>query len=171
MKNVKKIRKGILSFFLTLVLVAGMMSGIVPGTSMVAKADGNVAKVGDVEYGTFTEALNNWSNGTTLTLLADVTMTGTIYVTSGSKTLDLNGHGIDANHGCFEVIEVNRANLTIVDSNPDAVHGYKIEEPLDSNGAGLATVHSTKQSGDIEFRGGYITGSYIGNATGNAVYN
>ena len=37
-----------------------------------------VAKVGSTEYATIDEAIENWTNGTTLTLLADVTLSDTI---------------------------------------------------------------------------------------------
>ncbi len=163
-----KTKKRFLSILLSLVMVLGLM----PGMSLTAYADVNVASVTQggttTEYADFATALSNWADNSTLTLLADVETSSTISVT-GIKTLDLNGYGIRANGTNLRVITIdNSANLTIDDSNPSAVHGYVIPSAT-GNGAGLATVHSVKQDGDIEFIGGYITGgNYRGN--GGSIY-
>ena len=120
------------------------------------------------EYTDFATAVTNWNsaaNGATLTLLADVTTESTIEV-SGTKILDLNGYELKKT-GSGGVINVNGANLTLNDSNPDTVHGYTISNP--NNGAGLATVHSEKQDGDTEFTGGYITGGIATDGGGGGV--
>lgn len=54
-----------------------------------------VAKVGDTEYTDFSAALSNWSAGSPLTLLDDVTADSTITVT-GTRAIDLNGHNINS---------------------------------------------------------------------------
>ena len=119
-----------------------------------------VAKVGETEYTDFSAALSNWSEGSTLTLLDDVTTSSTISV-SGTKTLDLDGYGITMT-GSGSVISVGSgANLTLNDSDTSTTHKYTIASPK-SNGAGLATVDDTY--GTMTFTGGYITG---GNISGN----
>ena len=53
-------------------------------------ANGNVAKVGNTEYATIDEAIANWIDGTTLTLLANVTLSDVVKINSNeSRTLDL----------------------------------------------------------------------------------
>ena len=49
------------------------------------KAQDVVAKVGDTEYSDFSSAINNWNDGTTLTLLADVEVTSNNTI-SGATT-------------------------------------------------------------------------------------
>ena len=105
------------------------------------------------KYTTISAALDAWTNGATLTLLSDVTISSTIKV-SGTKTLDLNGHGITMT-GSDRVINVGGASLTLNDSAPNAPHKYTIQNPK-SNGAGLAVVDDA--NGTQTFTGGYITG-------------
>ena len=45
-------------------------------------ANAQVAKVGEKTYGTIDEAVANWTNGTTLTLMADVTLTDVVKLKS-----------------------------------------------------------------------------------------
>ena len=113
-------------------------------------------------YGTLSDAVSAWTDNSTLTLLKDVTTASTISVT-GTKTLDLNGHGIKMT-GSGSVISVGSgANLTLNDSNTTAVHKYSISNPT-SNGAGLATVNDT--NGTKTFTGGYITGGNVADGSG-----
>ena len=63
-------------------------------------ADGNVAKVGDTEYATIDEALKNWTAGSTLTLLANVTLPDVVKINSNeSRTLDLGTFTMTAASG------------------------------------------------------------------------
>ena len=157
----QKTGRKLLSFLLTLAMLVGLM----PAMSLTAHADGFVASVTSssdttTNYATFSDAVSAWNaaeGNATLKLLSDVTTTSSVNVKS-TKTLDLNGHGIIGGGFTVIVVEDNNGDLTITDSNPNAVHGYVISAPLNDNGAGLATVHSTKQDGDTEFKGGYITG-------------
>ena len=113
--------------------------------------------VGDTtaEYGMFADALAAWADGGTLKLLGDVTTESTISVPTGTRTLDLNGHGVKLN-GTGSVITVpSGATLTLDDSDPDTTHGYTVANPK-PNGAGLATVDD--ENGTVAFTGGYITG-------------
>ena len=58
-----------------------------------AATDANAAKIGDTEYGTFTEALAALQDGETLTLLKDVAVDNFALITS-NISLDLNGFTI-----------------------------------------------------------------------------
>ncbi|MED9970281.1 MAG: hypothetical protein UFA98_09775, partial [Ruminococcus sp.] len=101
------------------------------------------------KYANFSDALNAWTDGSTLTLLADVTMNGTITV-SGTRTLDLNGYGITkSDQGRLFNVD---GNLTINDSNPTrSTHKYTVDE------TGLAVLD---ENGTQSFQGGYITGGH-----------
>ena len=110
-------------------------------------------------YPSLSDALSNWTDGSTLKLLKDVTTSSTITV-NGTKTLDLNGHGIRKT-GTGSVIKVNeQSTLNLKDSDTSKEHKYKTASPA-GNGAGVATVDDTLTSGYKTFKGGYITGGYI----------
>ena len=114
------------------------------------------------DYSSISDAVSstNWTAGSTLKLMSDVTTSSTITVPSGEHTLDLNGHGIKkTGTGC--VIKVNeQSTLNLKDSDTAKEHKYKIANPA-GNGAGVATVDDTLTSGYQTFTGGYITGGYI----------
>ena len=75
------------------------------------------AAVGKTFYSNFNDALSNWTDGTTLTLLADVTHINSITVSNKSVTLDLNGRSYSRDGNAFTV---NRgASLTITDTSAD----------------------------------------------------
>ncbi len=68
--------KKLLAFILSFLLILSTFS-------VVAFAnDTPVAKVGNTEYATIDEAIANWTNGTTLTLLADVTLSDVVKIKS-----------------------------------------------------------------------------------------
>lgn len=128
--------------------------------SSMAWADANVAKVttsgSDVYYTDFVTALAAWENNSTLTLLADVTHNAIIDLTSGTRTIDLNGHGIrhTGTQGIFCV--VNGATLTLEDSDPTTTHKFSVDEN------GFATLD--EENGTVTIHGGYLTGG-IGSNT------
>ena len=163
-----KTKKQLLAILLSLVLVLGLL----PGMSLTAYAEGNVASVTNgsttTEYTTLDNALNNWTNGTTLTLLADVTANSTISV-SVTKTLDLNGHGIRMT-GNGSVISVgNNVSLTINDSDTTREHYITLTNYRGTAVSDTGTENAiTKGSGVIKFSGGYITG---GTGTNVSNYN
>lgn len=69
-------------------------------------------------YQVFKDALNDWKNGTTLTLLADIpkkTVTDTIQIEGKTVTLDLNGHTLDMSDVRI-AIQVGRPNGATTDS-------------------------------------------------------
>ncbi|MBP3567790.1 MAG: Ig-like domain-containing protein [Lachnospiraceae bacterium] len=79
---------------------------------------------GTTYYTDFANALENWADGTTLTLLEDATYgttdDDTLYILNKSVTLDLNGHtlNLSGNHTTIQVGEYENAagTLTILDS-------------------------------------------------------
>lgn len=105
-------------------------------------------------YTDLSAALNGWTDDATLMLLSDVTTSSTISV-SGTKTLDLNGHGIKYTCGAGKTSSVitvgNGANLTLNDSG-STTHYYTVD------GDGLATVNDSGAQ-TYSFTGGYITGA------------
>ena len=73
-----------------LALVAMLLGFAMPTSAQVAK-------VGNTEYATIDEAIANWTNGTTLTLLADVTLSDVIKLSSTEHhILDLGTYTMTA---------------------------------------------------------------------------
>ncbi|MED9969502.1 MAG: right-handed parallel beta-helix repeat-containing protein, partial [Ruminococcus sp.] len=125
-----------------------------------------------IEYASFAEALNAWTNGSTLTLLADVSTSSTVGV-SGTKTLDLNGYGIKTTGGV--AITVNDgADLTMKDSAPTRT-GTGTNRPNGVEGGYLTGFNGGSNSacvviyaGKLTMDGGSITGN-IGRGDGAGV--
>ena len=116
-----------------LVLALVMMVSLLGMFSLTASAaDGTpVAKVGEVEYTDFATAVENWTDGTTLTLLADTPeYTDNITIVNKSVTLDLNGYALNfssTESKKFMVGEYDGAggSLTIRDSGTGgAINAY-----------------------------------------------
>ncbi|MBE6689651.1 MAG: hypothetical protein E7588_10370, partial [Ruminococcaceae bacterium] len=104
-----KTLKKTLSIILTILM-------LVTSVPFAFAADTPVAKIGDVEYTDFDEALSNWVDGTTLTLLADVmNLTDYIQTTAKGLTLDLNGHTL-ASADTWTLRVWGASELTIRDS-------------------------------------------------------
>ena len=156
MKIKKKFSKQILSILLCL----AMLMSYVPMTTYAADGD-PVAKIGDTEYTTFDDALNNWTDGTTLTLLADVTgLTERIKTYAKGLILDLNGHKIECSD-TFCTIWIDGksgSELTIRDSKGD---GYIQGEVYAVTGGSTlrlesGTVESVYANGNFTMTGGKI---------------
>ncbi|MBQ7202929.1 MAG: hypothetical protein IJS03_02800 [Eubacterium sp.] len=133
---------------------------LVGGEATIGNYAASIKKNGSVEvYSSISDAVNNWTDGSTLKLLKDVSTSSTITVPTGEHTLDLGGHGIRrTGTGC--VIRVGaHSTLNLKDSNTSTEHKYKTANPA-ANGAGVATVDDTLTSGYKTFTGGYITGGY-----------
>ncbi len=114
------------------------------------------------KYADFSDALNAWVDGSTLTLLSNVENGGRIFFDSGVKTLDLNGYGIKNTSTNYEAsnsviyIRGSGTQLTLQDSRPNETTHY-FTAP--AGNAGLATDISDIDSGDQQsFHGGYLTG-------------
>ena len=111
------------------------------------------------ECSTFSDAVNAWTAGSTLKLMADVTTSSTVSVSSGEHTLDLNGHGIKMT-GWGSVFYVGGgAKLIIDDSDTKTTHKFDVP-----NGAGLASLNEA--GGNYTVNGGYITGGNAENGGG-----
>ena len=147
------------------------------------------AKIGTTEYETFDEAVGNWTDGTTLTLLADVETDSTITVGDGtnatSVTLDLNDHGIRAKASYSENPTLNRtfrvfrvsggAKLTLEDTAASRTTRYIT---LSTTAGGSDKVHGTavsavKPAGEagtdyLAVSGGYVTGGLAYNNSNGA---
>jgi len=100
---------------LSVLLCIAMLMSYVPMTAVAAEGD-PVAKVGDTEYTDISEAIDNWTSGTTLTLLADVTAPNFIGI-SDSRTIDLNGHSYMYSNSIFGI--KSGGTLTIKDSSDE----------------------------------------------------
>jgi hypothetical protein len=129
------------SFQLTELYMSGT---IAPASSVASVTSGGTP----TKYTTFSAALDAWTNGATLTLLSDVTISSTIKV-SGTKTLDLNGHGITKTGG-ENVIWITGGNLTVKDSDATTIHFFDV--------VGGKAVNVNASGGAKSFNGGYITG-------------
>lgn len=164
--------KRLISLLLTLAMVLGLMSGL----TVTAWADVYEASVGDTQYTSLSEALNAWTDGSTLTLLRDVTTANTITVESGNKMLDLNDHGIRMTSS-KPVIRVSAgASLTITDDSNEANRTTRYITLAGNYIHGTAVSDSQPGSGSyITVTGGYITGGTAekeGNYyNGGGVYN
>ena len=110
-------------------------------------------------YATFDEALANWTDGTTLTLLADVTLTECIKTYEKGLILDLNGHKIECSDNWTIWIDgASGSELTIRDSQDDGhINGvvYAV-----AGGSKLClesgTVETVAANGDFTMTGGRI---------------
>ena len=153
MKQVERKGKGILRFIITLAFVVGIFTGIVPETSMIAKADGTHTH-NDITFTEWTSTTGLPTSSGNYYLANDVTISSTWSVPSGTTNLCLNGHGIIMT-GSARVITIGSGStLNLYDCDTSTTHHYTISNPA-PNGAGLAVVDST---GNKSFTGGYITG-------------
>ena len=75
------------------------------------------AAVDKTFYHSLDDALSNWANGTTLTLLADVVHPDMITIQGESVTLDLNGRSYSSDQTAFTIN--SNATLTITDTSAD----------------------------------------------------
>ena len=132
-----------------------------PSEEEAVVAEGSVAKVGDTEYATIDEAIANWTNGTTLTLLADFAPTEAITIDK-NVTLDLNGKTLTLPVLPNYAIVI-KDTLTIIDGS-DEKTGKVINGDF---GIGLATACTGGlyiMSGNFESKGeySYLIGAYAG---------
>lgn len=109
---------------------------------------------------------NQLDNGGTVQLDRDIDISNTLVVTK-DVTLNLNGHVLKMT-GSGSVIHVKSGTLTLVDSNPDAIHKFVKEA------TGLWTLN--ENAGTEIVKGGVITGGTgstykYNNDIGQIVYN
>ena len=141
------------AIFFVIMMVASMF--IAP---TIYALDNAVAKVGDVEYTTVQEAINN-ANGKTVTLLKDVTESVTIAKDS-TVTLDLAGYTLTNKEGSHTV--TNKGTLTITGNGTldNVSHG---KGALVNNGTATlvnGTLTRSKEAGTDPKTSGGIHGTY-----------
>ena len=124
-----------------------------------------VAKVDDTLYGSFEEAIKveNWTAGSTLTLLADIEITQTVNVPEGAysdpRTIDLNGYGIRAaGSRDYNIFTVSSNAKLIMNDSGSTVHRYTVNE----NGLAIVddSIGGVEGEDYFTFTGGYLTGVY-----------
>ena len=130
-------------------------------------ASENVAKVGNTEYATIDEAIANWTNGTTLTLLADVTLSDVITLKSTEHhILNLGTYTMTAakNKDAIQYVVNGRSSLGVaLDIKADATN------PGGITASGGAVVRHTKPLFSAptkdrpitRFYGGIFNASYV----------
>jgi uncharacterized repeat protein (TIGR02543 family) len=105
-------------------------------------------------YSSVSDAVNAWTEGSTLKLLDDVTTNSTITVPSGAHTLDLNGYSLKAGSAGYSVVTVGSgANLTVDDSSESS--GKITGGSVGLNYGGGVTV----DGGTLTLKGGAISGN------------
>ena len=153
----------------SILLSALMVMSLLPGMAMAGGTPGKNAKWGVLQNalaGTETHSIGDTIeiDNNTIKLLDNITAdtADTTLTVSGEKTLDLNGHVINANGNSIHVITVSsNAILTLEDSQPNKTHNFNVD-----NTTGLWTLDET--NGTKTVKGGVITG---GNAQyGGGVY-
>ena len=110
----------------------------------------SVGQVGDTHYETFDEALAAWTDGSTLTLLSDVTTTNTINV-SGTMTLDLNGFTVEKSGSTASSIFSVQSGATL--NLYDDKNGSLTNTSDAADGGGISV-----DGGTLNMYGGLITG-------------
>ena len=147
----------------------GDMKAIVNvGGSSVITVDGkvykNVAQIGETKYITIEDAIDAWTNNTTLTLLADVTLIDVIKLSSTEMhTLDL---------GTFTMTAASKMDAIQIVNNGRSSASYALDIKADANNpggitaTGKAVVRTTGKSGVkdrpiIRFYNGVFTGTNV----------
>ena len=146
----------------------GELSGTTGGAETVGTT--NVAKVGNTEYATIDEAIANWTNGSTLTLLANVTLSDVIQLSSTEyHILDLGTYTMTAakNKDAIQIVNNGRSSASYaLDIKADTTN------PGGITATGKAVVKTTGKSGVkdrpiIRFYNGVFTASNIVSHSGS----
>ena len=133
-------------------------------------ADYNIQKESTLQLTTFLEVADSKnlsdaleSDSAVIRLTGDIEITAYMTV-QRAVTIDLNGHLLKTTSGVSNLIHVTQnGELTLVDSNPNAVHKFD-----KSNALWKLADETTAEENIIEVKGGAITGgSYY---TGGGIY-
>ena len=152
---------------LSMLLAIIMVVSLVPGFAVTASAAGNVAKVGNTEYATIDEAVAAWTKGTTLTLLADVTLSDVITRKSTEHhILNLGTFTMTAASG-KHAIEITCNNVGTAERNALTVNA-DATNPGGITATGKSCIYYRKSgtAADrpiIQINGGVFNGSYAVN--------
>ena len=139
-------------------------------------ADYNIQKESALQLTTFQEVATSEELYNALTSdTAVIRLTGDIEITafmavSRPVTIDLNGHLLKTTSGASNLIHVTQnGELTLIDSNPNAVHKFD-----KSNALWKLADGTTAEENIIEVKGGAITGGSstgeAGNTCGGGIY-
>ena len=124
----------LLSLVLAFVICFAAPLTVNPLKAFAEDATTPVAKVGNTEYATIDEAIANWTNGATLTLLADVTLSGTIQLSSTEMhTLDL---------GVYTMTAAKSKDAIQIVNNGRSSASYALDIKADANNPGGITATS-----------------------------
>ena len=139
-------------------------------------ADYNIQKESALQLTTFlevatSEELNNalTSDTAVIRLTGDIEITAFMAV-SRPVTIDLNGHLLKTTSGVSNLIHVTQnGELTLIDSNPNAVHKFD-----KSNALWKLAAEDAESENIVEIKGGAITGGTgtgeAGNTCGGGIY-
>ena len=139
-------------------------------------ADYNIQKESTLQLTTFlevatSEELNNalTSDTAVIRLTGDIEITAFMAV-SRPVTIDLNGHLLKTTSGVSNLIHVTQnGELTLIDSNPNAVHKFD-----KSNALWKLAAEDAESENIVEIKGGAITGGTgtgeAGNTCGGGIY-
>ena len=139
-------------------------------------ADYNIQKESTLQLTTFLEVADSKNLSDALTSdTAVIRLTGDIEITafmavSRPVTIDLNGHLLKTTSGVSNLIHViENGGLTLIDSNPNAVHKFD-----KSNALWKLADGTTAEENIIEVKGGALTGGTgtgeAGNTCGGGIY-
>ena len=140
-------------------------------------ADYNIQKESTLRLTAFREAADSKnlsdalkSDSAVIRLTGDIEITAYMTV-QRAVTIDLNGHLLKTTSGVSNLIHVTQnGELTLVDSNPNAVHKFDKSSALWK----LADEKTTAEENIIEVKGGAITGGTgtgeAGNTCGGGIY-
>ena len=119
--------------------------------SVISEAVASVTTSANVttNYNNFSDAVSAWVNNSTLTLLADATLSSRIEI-NNTRTIDLNGYGIRmTGSDCFFRV-LDGGSLTMIDNSPTrSTHTFNISDHMAIFADG----------GSYSFQGGYLTGA------------
>ena len=139
-------------------------------------ADYNIQKESTLQLTTFLEVADSKnlsdaleSDSAVIRLTGDIEITAYMTV-QRAVTIDLNGHLLKTTSGASNLIHVTQnGELTLVDSNPNAVHKFD-----KSNALWKLADETTAEENIIEVKGGAITGGTgtgeAGNTCGGGIY-
>ena len=139
-------------------------------------ADYNIQKESTLQLTTFLEVADSKnlsdalaSDTTVIRLIGDIEITAYMTV-QRPVTIDLNGHLLKTTSGVSNLIHViENGGLTLIDSNPNAVHKFDKSSALWKLADG-----TTAEENIIEVKGGAITGGTgtgeAGNTCGGGIY-
>ncbi|MFZ5897943.1 MAG: GLUG motif-containing protein [Bacillota bacterium] len=146
--------------FLTVVILLSMAA--MPMATFAE--DAHVCRVGETTYGSLDAAIAAISSGQTITLLSDITHTGSIVADTISMTVDLNGHDLSVSNAAGHALEArNDGTLNISDIS----QGTGVLT-VSSSGAHKSAAHATS-GGKISITG-TLTASYPGGLDNQEIF-